>query len=175
MVEVDEMYIGGKEYNKHQSKKHRAGTGYVGKKAVVAIREKGGKTRAMPVEKVDTETLTGTVVENVEAGSTVHTDEHAGYRRLSAHSYTHETVAHTRNEYVRGNVTTNGVESVFAVLKRGLHGVYHHASEKHLGRYVDEFAFRLNEGNCKRRTMDRIDSLVDFTVGRRITYKELIK
>jgi ISXO2-like transposase domain len=72
-------------------------------------------------------------------------------------------------------VTTNGIESVFAVLKRGLIGVYHHASPKHLGRYVDEFSFRLNEGNVKNHTLTRLDSFVDGTAGKRLTYKALIE
>jgi hypothetical protein len=70
-------------------------------------------------------------------------------------------------------VSTNDIESVWAVLKRGLHGVYHHVDPKHFGRYVDEFTFRLNDGNVKRHTMQRLDSLARSTVGRRITYKEL--
>jgi hypothetical protein len=70
--------------------------------------------------------------------------------------------------------TTNGIESVFAVLKRGLIGVYHHASPKHLGRYVDEFTFRLNEGNVKNHTLTRLDSFVDGTAGKPLTYKGLI-
>jgi len=72
-------------------------------------------------------------------------------------------------------VTTNGTESVFAVLKRGLIGVYHHASAKHLGRYVDEFSFRLNEGNVKNHTLTRLDSFIDGAAGRRLTYKALIQ
>ena len=71
-------------------------------------------------------------------------------------------------------MTTNSVESVWAVFKRGLHGVYHHCSDKHLGRYVDEFAFRLNDGNVRRHTLARLNSFVDSTVGNHITYKELI-
>ena len=70
-------------------------------------------------------------------------------------------------------VHTNGIESVRAVLKRGLHGVYHHVTKKHLGRYVDEFAFRLNEGNVQRHTWERLASFVDAVAGKRITYKEL--
>ena len=70
---------------------------------------------------------------------------------------------------MRGETTTNGIESVFAVLKRGLIGVYHHASPKHLDRYVDEFAFRLNEGNVKNHTLTRLDSFVDGTAGKRLT------
>jgi len=72
-------------------------------------------------------------------------------------------------------VTTNGIESVFAVLKRGLVGVYHHASAKHLDRYVDEFSFRLNEGNVKNHTITRLDSFVSSAAGKRLTYKALIQ
>jgi hypothetical protein len=72
-------------------------------------------------------------------------------------------------------VTTNGMESVFAVFKRGLLGVYHHVSTKHLDRYVDEFSFRLNEGNVKNHTLTRLDSFVDATAGKRLTYKALIQ
>lgn len=76
-------------------------------------------------------------------------------------------------EYSRDGVTTNSIEAVFAVLKRGLHGVYHHASKKHLHRYVDEFAFRLNAGNVARHTLQRLDSFVDGVAGKRLTYKTL--
>jgi transposase-like protein len=69
--------------------------------------------------------------------------------------------------------SVNSLESVWAVMKRGMHGVYHHASEKHFGRYVNEFTFRLNEGNVKTHTLRRLDSFVDATVGKGITYKEL--
>ena len=75
---------------------------------------------------------------------------------------------------MRGNVTTNSIESVFAVMKRGVIGVYHHTRRKHLGRYVNEFSFRLNEGNVKRQTLARLDSMIAATAGKRITYKELI-
>ena len=81
----------------------------------------------------------------------------------------------TAGEYVRGETTTNSIESVFAVLKRGLIGVYHHASPKHLDRYVDEFSFRLNEGNVKNHTLTRLDSFVDGSAGKRLTYKALIQ
>jgi hypothetical protein len=84
-------------------------------------------------------------------------------------------VNHGAGEYVREDVTTNGIESVFAVLKRGLIGVYHHASPKHLDRDVDEFSFRLNEGNVKNHTLTRLDSFVDGTAGKRLTYKALIQ
>ena len=103
----------------------------------------------------------------------IHSDEHAGYRGLGGLFFGRETVNHSAGEYVRGDVHTNSIESVWAVLKRGLHGVYHHASDKHLGRYVNEFTFRLNEGNVKRHTFQRLNSLIAATAKRRITYKEL--
>jgi hypothetical protein len=88
--------------------------------------------------------------------------------------FNHDTINHGKGEYVRDGVTTNSIESVFAVLKRGLIGVYHHASPKHLSRYVDEFAFRLNDGNVARHTLERLDSFVDGVAGKRLTYKSLI-
>jgi len=72
-----------------------------------------------------------------------------------------------------GSKRTNGIEGVSAVMKRGMFGVYHHSSDKHLGRYVDEFAFRLNEGNVKLHTLQQLDSFIVAVAGRRITYKEL--
>ena len=117
--------------------------------------------------------MQGEIRATIEPGSTIHTDELASYSGLEK-DYTHEIICHSAGEYVRDGVTTNGIESVWAVMKRGLHGVYHHASPNHLHRYVNEFTFRLNDSDVKRHTMKRLDSLTEAGFGQRLTYKGLI-
>jgi transposase-like protein len=175
IVEVDETYIGGKEAAKHERKKLKAGRGAVGKVGVLGMRERGGRTVAMPVEDVDTANLHRAIHKHIEVGSMIHSDEHAAYRGLGGLFFGRETVNHSAGEYSRNGVHTNGIESVWAVLKRGVHGVYHQVSRKHLGRYVNEFAFRLNEGNVRTQTLARLDAMIVLAGNRRITYKQLTK
>jgi transposase-like protein len=170
-VEADETVIGGLEDNKHMSVRLRRGV--PPKTVVIGMRERGGRTVAKILQSHGGTAIRNAVTASVGLGTRLMADENPSYTKLGKQGYEVQTVKHVKDEYVRGDVHTNGIESVWAVMKRGLHGVYHHASKKHLQRYMDEFAFRLNEGNVGRHTFERLDSLVDAVAGKRITYEEL--
>ena len=169
-IEADETYVGGKSKNMHQ-KDRDAGKQRSNKSVVVGVKQRNGELRAEKVADTMSASIQKVVTDNVAAGSTLITDEHRAYKALGS-LYSHETVRHAGGEYVRGDIHTNSIESVWALLKRQIIGIHHFVSAKHLQRYLDEMIFRQNrrdvgEGN-------RVNMLLAAANGKRLRYKELI-
>lgn len=146
IVECDETYIGGKEANKHASKRKRQGGGVAGKIMVLGAIQRKGKVKTKVIPNTTIECVTDAVKEFVAVDSTMVTDEHHAYKRLSP-LYDHKTVNHRIKEYVRKDtilVHTNNIEGYWNILKKQINGIHHSVSGKHLQRYCDESAFRFN-------------------------------
>ena len=180
-IEVDETYIGGLARNMHKAKrlkkfKDGALTGGHGKTAVFGLLErnaekKKSKVRTKVIDKFKREDLQGEIRNNVEAGSTVYSDEFGGYSGLGKDgTFQHDFVKHAEY-YVKGAVHTNGIENFWSCLKRGIKGTYISVEPFHMFRYLDEQAFRFNEreGN----DADRFLSALSGVVGKRLTYNAL--
>ncbi len=175
IVEADEAYLTGKESARHMYDRIHHPRERIDKANIIGMRQRNGNTITKVIKSAGGLALRSAIKENVVPGSRIMTDDYSAYDRITKDGYSHESVKHIAEEFVRGDVHTNGIESVWAVLKRGVHGTFHHISKKHLQHYTDEFAFRLSEGNVERHTWRRLDSLVAKTKGRRITYNELTK
>ena len=161
IVEADETYIGGKAHGKR-------GRGAGNKVPVFALVERVGRVRTFKTERVTAKNLRQKIRENVEKDSTMMTDEFLAYKNLSQ-EFKHFTVNHSAGEYVNGNAHTNTAESFFSILKRGINGVYHHVSEKHLERYLAEFGFRYDQ----RKVDDVVRAAIalDQTNGKRLMFR----
>ena len=175
VVQVDETLIGGLERNRHAWQKEqdrKAGrTHWDRKYTVIAMRQDNGAVVAYPVETGNFAQFFRAVLNNVAPGSMVYTDGSSAYQGLPQFGYGHEWVNHAVGQYVDGEVTVNGVESFWALLKRGYKGTFHYISWEHLHRYCNEFAYRLNAG--LGNGFGIIGGVVDRMFGERLTWQRL--
>lgn len=163
VVESDETFVGGKAKNAKKGKPTPKKT------PVVALVERGGEMRAKVVADVTAKTVRNVLVTQVSRKSHLMTDDSLVYYWLGREFAAHDTVNHSKEEYVRGKAHCNTAESYFALLKRGIMGSFHSVSEQHLQRYADEFAFRWNH-----RQLDdtaRANEIIKATKGKRLTYR----
>jgi len=163
-VEADETYIGGKRQGEPgRSTKHKT--------PVVALVERHGRVRSFPMLRVTGKNLRRVMRERIDPASTVMTDDFRVYRTFAGGDFAkHSTVKHSKHEYVKGDVHTNTVESFFALLKRGVHGTFHHVSRQHLDRYCDEFNFRWDRR--KQTDAERTRDAVKVSEGKRLVYQK---
>lgn len=179
-VEADETYFGRQddpqpsEARKGKPYINKRGRGPAGKRAVVALVERGGSVRSFHVAHASVEYVREVIVTNVSRESTLYTDESRLYTKMGQEFATHDTVRHSTGEYARGFVHTNTIEGYFSIFKRGMKGVYQHCAEKHLHRYLAEFDFRYNRrvalgiGDVQRR-----DEALKGISGKRLTYRRI--
>lgn len=140
------------------------------KTPVFGLAQTGGKVHIQVVPNTQAATLKPIIENMVKEGLIVVTNEWEAYKEL-AKNYAHIILNHEENEYVRGGFDNNGLEGFWALLKRGIFGIYHQVSPKHSNKYCDEFSFRYNAG--KESVNERFDFSLENS--KRLTYKELIK
>lgn len=167
-VEVDETYWG------NAGKQAKGARGYAHKMKMVSLVERDGEKRTIHVANVTAATVGPILKANVSQKARLMTDEAAVYKKHGKDFAEHAIVTHSSGEYVRGDVTTNTVESSFAILKRGLNGTFHSVSEKHLQRYCNEFDFRWNTRQSQGfNDTDRATAALKSISGKRLTYRRI--
>lgn len=167
-VEADETFIGGKPRRHHRGKAGEAKP----KQPVVALVQRGGEVRTQAIPSVSSKNLMRVVHENVSMSARLMTDEFPKYRKIGKRFVDHQVVKHSAYEYVRGDAHVNSAESFFALLKRGLHGIYHSVSKKHLHRYLAHAEFLYN--NRELEDGERVMAAIKASDGKRLMYKEPI-
>jgi hypothetical protein len=139
---------------------------------VFALVERQGQVRSHHVASVSAKTLRPIILAQVKAGTNLVTDDNGQYRHMHKDFATHQTVNHSIEEYVRGDIHTNTIEGVFSVLKRGITGTFHHVSQQHLKRYLAEFDFRYNNrAKLGVDDVERFEKSIPGIVGKRLTYR----
>ena len=177
VVEADETYIGNIpeaqiKPNADGRPRSKKTSGPGRKRAVVSLVERDGRVRSFHPAKADGETVAKIVRDNIHRETRLHTDESNLYFRVGKEFVAHETVNHADDEYARGDVTTNTIESYFSLFKRGMKGVYQHCGEKHLHRYLAEFDFRYNTRTALGfNDLMRAEELAGGIKGKRLTYR----
>ena len=168
-LEADETYVGGKYRNKHYDKKKILGRGTVSKFPVFGMQERGGKVVAMHVKNTIKENLHRLIHEHVKEGSILYTAQHRSYEGIDCH-YKDRVINHGAWQFADGDITTNAIESSWAVVKRS-YSTHYWWSEKHLRRYIAECMYRQN--NCEIQEIEAIGRLIKRGEGRRLNYSEL--
>jgi transposase-like protein len=178
-VEIDETFYGGKKGRKAYIRPGvKRGAGSTHKHKIVSLIERDGKARSFHVARIDSKNLKPILTAHVAKQAQVFTDSASHYRsmNLTETFAGHETVNHLIGEYARGKVHTNTVEGYFGLLKRGLYGTYHHVSEAHLQRYINEFDFRFtNRSSQGVEDQARAIKALGQIKGKRLTYRRTVR